>query len=836
MTPAQYARLRELFLAARELGPDARAAFVDALGADDAALRTQLARLLAADAERTPFLAAPALGEGFAVPAPERLQASDLPPGQPEHFGSYRLLGVLGQGGMGIVYRAMQLSPPREVALKVLKPGNLDGPHLARFRFEVEALGRLQHPGIAAIHDAGTFDQGAGPQPFLAMELVDGKPLLDHAREARLDRASRVRLLAAIADAIQHAHQRGVVHRDLKPANVLVDGRGQPKVLDFGIAAARDGDAVDVTRTTNATQLLGTLPYMSPEQLGSDRRAIDTRTDVYSLGVTAYELLAGQRPFALDGLSLVQAARLITETAPRPLGALDASLRGDLDTIVAMAMAKSPEQRYGSAGDLAADLRRWLAHEPIAAQPPGNLHRLRLFTRRHRALVVGTASTALALLLGLLATMRALSEAQTARDLAQTRLVAATTSAERAEAVRSFVLSMLGKLDPRGGEGDTGIDRVLASATRELERHFTAHPDLEAELRLVLGGVLRLFGRYAEAQTQIAASVALRTQEFGVAAPATLEARSELVKVLRDHDRLAEALAMLEPLLADCDRVFGPDDARTLACRHLDARCRLIVNDLAGAEQRLQPLLSAIERVPTLPPELRVDVQMTLADSHLARGDTMAAHRILTACLAESRSHLGEDDPTTIDVATALATLLLGTEAAELAAPLLEQVRRHHTARLPAAHPRLLQCEHNDGMLASARGDFEAAADHFRTASDGRAVVFGPRHVRRISSLLSGANALARTTRNAEAARWFDEVLEAIGDGVPSQPWLRASARGWSAINQARLGNLEFAVAELRASIAELEALEGPDSPRVERFRPLLEPLLERIERSGGGK
>jgi hypothetical protein len=308
------------------------------------------------------------------------------------------------------------------------------------------------------------------------------------------------------------------------------------------------------------------------------------------------------------------------------------------------------------------------------------------------------------------------------------------------------------------------------------------------------------------------------------------------VKVLRDHDRLAEALAMLEPLLADCDRVFGPDDARTLACRHLDARCRLIVNDLAGAEQRLQPLLSAIERVPTLPPELRVDVQMTLADSHLARGDTMAAHRILTACLAESRSHLGEDGPTTIDVATALATLLLGTEGAELAAPLLEQVRRHHTARLPAAHPRLLQCEHNDGMLASARGDFEAAADHFRTASDGRAVVFGPRHVRRISSLLSGANALARTTRNAEAARWFDEVLEAIGDGVPSQPWLRASARGWSAINQARLGNLEFAVAELRASIAELEALEGPDSPRVERFRPLLEPLLERIERSGGGK
>jgi tetratricopeptide (TPR) repeat protein len=827
LTPERYATLRTLFLAARDLPPHDHAAFVRERCAGDDELATALQRLLATDAAGGTFLAKPALGADFVLPEPDALRADALPPGCPEWFGTYRLLSVLGHGGMGIVYRALQQSPPREVALKVLQPGRADARHLERFRFEVEALGRLQHPGIATIHDAGTFDLGAGPQPYLAMERVDGAPLLEHAARAALGRTARIDLLARIADAIQHAHQRGIVHRDLKPANVLVDGSGQPKVVDFGIALAKAAGDAEPARSGGRAEPLGTLPYMSPEQLGADR-TIDTRTDVYSLGVVAFELLTGRLPFRLDGLSAAQAARIVANEAPPSLVVVDPSAGADLAAIVAKALAKTPERRYASAGDLAADLRRFLAHEPVEANPPGSWRRLRLFARRHRTLVAGAASTVLALLIGLAATTRALGEARAARQLAETRLVAATTSAARAEAVRGFVLGMLAKLDPRASDGDNGADRLLAAATRELESRFAAHPDLEGELRLVLAGVLRLFGRYEEALDHVDTSVALRTRELGATAPATLAARCERLKILLRRDDLSATLATLEPLLADCERVLGADDERTLECSHALVRCRLVGSRFDEAAALLPSLLAALERQPALPPELRLDVQLTHVDCMIARGDLQLAHDTLVACVAESRQRLGDSDPTTIDALHSLATLLLGFGASARAAPLVEEVRRHHASRLPATHPLVLQCEHNLGVLAADESRNEDAIRHLRAAATGRLLVFGPRSQHRLVSLLSLANALGQSGRAAEAKPLFDELLEAAGDGMLGKPWFVATARGYQALNTARLGDRAAALAALERCVAELEAIEGPGTARAERFREFLDQLRQR--------
>jgi len=828
VTPERYAKLRELFLAARELPAEARAEFVSTSCAGDADLASALRRLLHTSATPDPFLAEPALGAGFALPDPAALQSHALPPGSPTHFGTYRLLAILGHGGMGIVYRALQQSPPREVALKVLKPGLADAEHLARFRFEVEALGRLQHVGIATIHDAGTFDAGAGPQPYLAMELVDGAPLLEHATTAALDDVRRVQLMARIADAIQHAHQRGIVHRDLKPANVMVDGAGQPKVLDFGISAARDAGDLGVAGSGEAKALPGTLPYMSPEQLDSQGRAVDTRTDVWSLGVVTFELLTGRLPFAVEGRSPREAARLLNTTEPPSLGDVEPRFRGDLAAIVATALAKDPERRYAGAGEFAADLRRFLAHEPIAARAPGAWQRLLLFTRRHRTLVVGAASTLIAMLVGLIATMRALDDARAAWEVAETRRIAATTQAERAEAVRGFVLGMLAKLDPRADTGDNGADRLLAAAAREIESRFTAHPDLEGELRLVLGGVMRLFGRFDEALANVDASIAICARQHGDDAPATLAARCERLKILLNRDDLATTLAALEPLLADCERVLGRDDERTLGCRHALARCMLATGRFADAAAALAPLLEVVGRRQDLPSQLRLDAELTRIDCLVADGDIQGAHQGLVDCVADSRRRLGDNDPTTVDAIQSLATLLLSQGAHARAAPLLEEVRRHHAVRLPATHPRVLQSEQNLGVLAVEQGRLDEGIAHFRRAVDGRTLVFGPSNPHRLTSLLSLANALGRAGRSAEAVPAYDEVLTAVGDGLPGKPWFRSTARAYAALNHARLGDYELAIRELEACIAEIEGIEGQDSARAERFREYLAQVQQR--------
>lgn len=403
--PNERLTAADLFDSAADLPPDQRGAFLDDRCAGNPALRREVESLLRyADTDDGELLSRTARF----IPASPTI---------PQRVGPYRIVRVIGEGGMGVVYEAVQEQPRRTVALKVLRSPLASAHLIRRFEHEAEVLGQLKHPGIAQIYEAGSVETGFGRQPFFAMELINGLPLNRYASSRGLSVPERLELVARICDAFQHAHQKGVIHRDPKPANILVTDDGQPKILDFGVARATDADVRTVTRT-EAGQLIGTLPYMSPEQVSGDPTNLDTRSDVYALGVILYELLSGSLPYEL-GTSIAEGARIIREQEARPLTSFDVAFRGDIATIAGKALQKEKERRYQSAAELAADIRRYLHDEPISARPPTAIYQLRKFARRNRALVGGAAATLAAILIGAIAAsvlaVRAIRSEQRAR-------------------------------------------------------------------------------------------------------------------------------------------------------------------------------------------------------------------------------------------------------------------------------------------------------------------------------------------------------------------------------------------------------------------------------------
>lgn len=402
-------RLHELFGEADGLADDAFAAFVHRVRATDAEMANELLELRrevqrgggdeADDEPALEALVGPAAlrvaNEGLA-----RLAADPLLSSAPTAIEGFRLLRRIGEGGMGIVFEAEQDAPRRRVAIKLMHPSP-GTERLRRFELEAAVLGRLHHPHIAQIHAYGTHRGERGDQPWFAMELVDGVDLRTHSERARLDIAARLVLFCQVVDAVHHAHERGVVHRDLKPDNVLVDSRGAPKVLDFGVARANDSSLDLASMATKAGDLIGTLAYMAPEQLAAKPDAITARSDVYSLGVMLYELLAGRRPHEIASLPIAAAVHVLTTQPAVPLARSDARLRGDLATIVGKAMESDPARRYATAADLAGDIRRHLDRRPIQARPASVAYRFTTMLRRNRALATGLIAAFAALAFGL---------------------------------------------------------------------------------------------------------------------------------------------------------------------------------------------------------------------------------------------------------------------------------------------------------------------------------------------------------------------------------------------------------------------------------------------------
>src|SRR5215831_9559297 len=432
----------------------------------------------------------------------------------PAHIGSYRILRVLGEGGMGIVYEAEQEQPRRTVAVKVIKPGGANR-ELRRFEQESQALARLQHPCIAQIYESGMADTGFGPQPYFAMELIRGRTLRDYAEEHHLDTGQRLQLMIRICEGVQHAHQRGLIHRDLKPGNILVDETGQPKILDFGVARVTDSD-VETTRQTELGQLVGTLAYMSPEQAVGDPLEVDTQSDVYALGVILYELLAGRLPYHLSRKPHA-AARTIQEEDPTPLSSISRVYRGDIETIVAKALEKDKARRYASASGLAADIQRYLKDEPIAARPPSASYQLRKFARRNKALVTGVAAVFVVLIGGVIASTWEAARARRAERIA--------------EAVNNFLQNDLLAQASANTQArpntkpnpDLKVRTALDRAAARITGKFDRQPEVEAAIRGTVGQTYLDLGLYPAAWTQWERALELQRHALGPQNPETLK-------------------------------------------------------------------------------------------------------------------------------------------------------------------------------------------------------------------------------------------------------------------------------------------------------------------------
>ncbi len=428
------AAIQQAFLEVSEAAPRDRDMVLKRVCGGDAALRAEVLSLLTHDGGHPDQVLSRALVPAVSLAQPGAVSVAAVGPGSA--IGAYRVIRPLGAGGMGAVYLAQQQSPQRTVALKVIRPGLVSPAMLRRMELEAELLGRLHHPGIAHIYEAGRSSDPLGPSPFFAMEFIDGPTLTEYAETRTLDTRDRLTLILKVCEAVEHAHQKGIIHRDLKPSNILVDSSGQPKVLDFGVARAQGAQSLH----TGTGQLIGTLPYMSPEQVSGDPEEVDTRSDVYALGVIMYQLLSGRLPHQIDSTSIPEAARIIREQEPPLLGTLNRALRGDVETIAARAMDKDRTRRYQSAQAVASEIRRFLAGEPIEAKRDSAIYVLRKQLKRYRTLVAGVCLLIIGLsVFSVYAWVEArrrgtlVDEAETARDKARSAESVAEAARAKAE-------------------------------------------------------------------------------------------------------------------------------------------------------------------------------------------------------------------------------------------------------------------------------------------------------------------------------------------------------------------------------------------------------------------
>jgi non-specific serine/threonine protein kinase/serine/threonine-protein kinase len=809
MTPERWRQIKQVCELALEREPDERAAFVTEACAGDPQLRAQVDGLLqhaSAGGLESPILAQ------LATAVPARNSADDIH--VPEQIGRYRVIRMVGQGGMGTVYEAEQDSPRRRVALKVVRPGLGSREMFKRFERESQALGRLQHPGIAQVFDAGAAETPFGSQPYFAMEFIDGTSLKEYVAANRVEVPGRLELVARICDAVQHAHDRGIIHRDLKPGNVLIDRSGQPKVLDFGVARLVEGSQPETLHTVDG-QLVGTLAYMSPEQVLGDSTRIDARSDVYAIGVLLYELLAGRMPYDVTGRQH-EAVQAILRDDPGPLSTIGRQFRGDVETIVAKALEKQPDRRYVSAAALAMDLRRYLAHEPITARPASAAYQLQKFVRRHTAIVAGATAVFVVLAAGTaVSTWQALraraaerqavdaeARARQQRDEAvreQNRAVAAehsaqdernravaaqeqaqaqraraveashraTTEAAIAQAVRDFLQSDLlaqssaqqqaapdVKPDP-----DLTVRTALDRAAARVPARFRNQPLVEASVRETIGSAYQELGLYAEARTQLERVRGLRASTLGAGAEQTLEATRSLALVTMQMGDYPAAKILFHEALEGLTRRRGPTDVIVL-----DVQAQLVELDLQmgqyqAAEALIEKTIGTERRVLGSRHPLVLASLSGLGRAQIALGHYPEAEASFRTLLEGLRHTKGADHPETLstesDLAETLEIELKYPEAERLYNESLEGERRV----LGADHPYTLTTANNLAVLYKKEGKYAAAEPLYTAAVEGRRRVLGPEHPDTLSAMNNLGAFYVSEKLYADAERLLTNVL-----------------------------------------------------------------------------
>lgn len=808
----------------------------------------------------------------------------------PERIGAYAIVREIGRGGMGVVYEARQAHPRRTVALKVIRTGCASADSLRRFEHESQILARLDHPGIAQIFEAGAADVGAGPQPYFAMEYVRGRTLREYAEQTAPPLRERLSLLAQVCDAVHHAHQKGVIHRDLKPGNILVSDRGQPKILDFGVARLTESDVQLSTLHTDAAQVIGTVPYMSPEQVAGDSRELDTRSDVYALGVVAYELLTGRLPYELSGRSIPEAARVIREEEPTPLRSVNRVFRGDIDTIVAKALAKERQRRYASAAELAADIRRYLSDEPILARPPSALYQLGKFARRNRALVGGVAVAFVALAVGMVASTwqalrarsaeqlanRRLEEARQARALAETSGAAARREADKARAVNTFLQDMLATADPSHspGQPELTVKEALARAAVELEKgSLQKQPEIEVLVRATIGNTYRSLGDYAGAEPHLKRAVELGRALYPEGHEDLAFAQNKLARLLQAMGRYADAQPVFEECLDMLRRLHGAehpevakllsnlgwllyergeyDRAESIQREALDLRRRLLSGehtdiatslnnlaitlsargDLDGAERMLRESL-AMDR--KLRGDLHPNIAATMSNLALTlreKGEPEEAESLLRQALDLARRAHGGDHP---DVATAIHNLALLIrergrldEAEQLYREALELNRR----LLGERHPRTAGTLMNLALVLQNQRDLDGAEALLNEAVAINRETLGEVHPTTLMALyhLAGNHTLGERHDLAEPI--LARIVAAAGRSLPAGHWQTGMYLGLHGKCLMRQGRYAEAEAALLRSVEVLEAAFGPAHPRTTGAIATLADLYEAWEK-----
>jgi eukaryotic-like serine/threonine-protein kinase len=738
-----------------------------------------------------------------------------------EQIGPYKILDTLGQGGMGVVYLAEQSEPiNRRVALKIIKPGLDDAQILARFAAERQALALLAHPGIAKILDAGATPDG---RPYVAMEYVQGAPITAFADAERLGVRERLELFAQVCDAVQHAHQKGIIHRDIKPTNVLVgriDDRPIAKVIDFGVAKATGMRLADQTFYTARGIVVGTPEYMSPEQANPDGGEVDTRTDIYALGVLLYELLVGVVPFErkfLGQAAIVEMLRVIREDDPprlttriESLGAtasdvahcrrsdprsLARQLRGELEWITIKALEKDPARRYASASEFAIDVRRHLADEPVLAGPPTLAYKVRKFVARH-PVGVG-ASVAIAVLLVALVVGLTAFATRLARERAR-----ADREAGAAKSALGLMTGIFKVADPSEARGNSITAReVLDRSVKSIGTDAGGDPEVRATLLYSLATIYKNLGLYGASSQVLEQALELRRSTLGPEHPETLRAASDTATLLRLRSRFEEAEPIGRATLEARRRVLGnrhPDTLESVA-----ELCMILQVSQHGPEA--EPLcIEAYEgRREVLGPD---HIDTLTSDSMMGRlylvlNDGVKAEPFLRDALDRQRRVLGSDHPDTFVTMGNLTNFLQEVGKLEEAGQLARESLEGKQRVFGPDHPATLAAMYMTAHMLRRAGKPEEAEVYYRRAAEGRERVLGPDHLETLLSKHGWAACLIDLGRREEARTSLADTVERAKRTLGTRNAMTLGAMAALGDVDTTLGRLTEAEAILREAL-----------------------------------